>query len=103
MEVLERHLPGVIGAFSPDIVLSPAGVDPHGDDKLGRLNLTDEGLAARDRFAVRQSRSRGLPIASALGGGYGADQREVAARHARSMIAMARENSLHSLQVTKLS
>lgn len=103
MEVLERHLPGVIDAFSPDIVLYQAGVDPHGDDKLGRLNLTDEGLAARDRFVVRQARSRSLPIASALGGGYGVDQRAVAARHARSMIAMARENSLRSTQGVEIA
>ncbi|MEL7216931.1 MAG: histone deacetylase, partial [Pseudomonadota bacterium] len=70
-----------------------AGVDPHVNDKLGRLNLSDEGLERRDRFVVEQARQRGLPIASALGGGYGDDQREVAERHARSMLAMADENA----------
>ena len=54
--------------------------------------LTDEGLAMRDRYVVRAARERELPIASALGGGYGDDQREVAARHARSMLVMAQEN-----------
>ncbi|QUL37763.1 histone deacetylase [Erythrobacter sp. JK5] len=93
MEMLDRHLPGVVERFAPDLVLYQAGVDPHVNDKLGRLALTDEGLAARDRFVVAQARKRGLPIASALGGGYGDDQREVAQRHARSMLAMAEENA----------
>ena len=93
MVALEKHLPDCLERFAPDIVLYQAGVDPHGDDRLGRLALSDAGLEARDRFVVHCARSRGLPVASALGGGYGADPREVADRHARSMIAMARANA----------
>jgi acetoin utilization deacetylase AcuC-like enzyme len=93
MEALTRHLREVIGEFAPDFVLYQAGVDPHVDDKLGRLALSDAGLEARDRFVVREARRLGLPIASALGGGYGDDARAVAARHAASMLAMAAENA----------
>ncbi len=93
MAVLTRHLPQVMGDFAPDFVLYQAGVDPHRDDKLGRLALTDEGLALRDRFVVREARQRGVPVASALGGGYGDDPRVVAARHAASMLAMAAQNA----------
>jgi acetoin utilization deacetylase AcuC-like enzyme len=93
MEVLRDTLPAALDRFEPDFVFYQAGVDPHVNDKLGRLALTDEGLAERDRFVVMSARERGLPIASALGGGYGEDQREVAARHARSMLAMAEANS----------
>ncbi|WP_108788798.1 histone deacetylase [Erythrobacter sp. Alg231-14] len=93
MAALEQHLPAALDRFAPDFVFYQAGVDPHKDDKLGRLALTDEGLAQRDRFVVRNARNRGLPIASALGGGYGDDQRAVGARHARSMLAMADENA----------
>jgi len=93
LETLTKHLPDVFDTFSPDLVLYQAGVDPHIDDKLGRLAISDEGLVRRDRFVVREARRRGIPIASALGGGYGDDQREVGARHARSMIAMADENA----------
>ena len=95
MEALTRHLPGVYTDFAPDFVLYQAGVDPHRDDKLGRLALTDAGLAMRDRFVIREARKRGLPIASALGGGYGDDPRLVAARHAASMLTMADENLRH--------
>lgn len=92
MEALSKQLPSVISSFAPDLVFYQSGVDPHRDDKLGRLALSDKGLTTRDRFVVREARTRGLPIASALGGGYGDDQRVVAERHARSMLAMAAEN-----------
>lgn len=93
MTVLENHIPKLLDGFKPDFVFYQAGVDPHEDDKLGRLSLSDEGLLTRDRFIVNEVRKRGLAIASALGGGYGNDQREVAARHARSMLAMADQNA----------
>lgn len=95
MAVLADTLPGALDTFRPDFVFYQAGVDPHVNDKLGRLALTDEGLAMRDRYVVDQARARGLAIASALGGGYGEDQREVAARHARSMLAMAKANAAY--------
>ncbi|WP_301750575.1 histone deacetylase [uncultured Erythrobacter sp.] len=93
MEALTRHLPEVMADFAPDFVLYQAGVDPHVDDKLGRLALTDAGLALRDRFVVSACRRYGVVVASALGGGYGDDPRIVAARHAASMLTMAAANS----------
>ncbi|WP_394731156.1 histone deacetylase [Altererythrobacter sp. GH1-8] len=92
MERLDHSLPQVLDSFDPDFVFYQAGVDPHAEDKLGRLSLSDAGLAARDSFVIDQVRSRGLPIASALGGGYGEDQRTVGLRHARSMLTMAEAN-----------
>ncbi len=99
LAALEGVLPPVLDKFVPDIVLYQAGVDPHHDDRLGRLALTDVGLAARDRLVIREARSRGLPVASALGGGYGRDPRIVGERHARSMLACARENERHPLPI----
>ena len=93
MDVLTRHLPDVLADFAPDFVLYQAGVDPHVEDKLGRLALTDMGLRVRDQFVVRSCRGRCIPVSSALGGGYGDDPRVVAARHAASMLTMAEANS----------
>jgi acetoin utilization deacetylase AcuC-like enzyme len=92
MDVLTRHLPDVLADFAPDFVLYQAGVDPHVEDKLGRLALTDMGLRVRDQFVVMSCRGRCIPVASALGGGYGDDPRVVAARHAASMLTMAEAN-----------
>ncbi|MEL7688490.1 histone deacetylase [Citromicrobium bathyomarinum] len=96
LAVLDAHLPRLLDDFAPDIVLYQAGVDPHANDKLGRLALSDSGLERRERYVVDAVRSRRVPLASALGGGYGEDQREVAGRHARSMIAMANENARYA-------
>ena len=56
--VLAAHLPGLFDGLSPDIVFYNAGVDPHMDDRLGRLALTDAGLAARDRYVIGEARRR---------------------------------------------
>src|SRR3546814_5420999 len=57
-------LPRVLDDFRPDLILYQAGVDPHAADRLGRLSLTDAGLEARDRLAMRAARPRGIPLAS---------------------------------------
>ena len=98
---LGRHLPGLLDRFAPELVLYQAGVDPHLEDRLGRLALSDEGLLQRDTLLLREARARGVPVASALGGGYGEDPQAVAARHAASMIAMARENARHPVPAKK--
>ena len=92
LDILGRALPSLLDAQRPDIVLYQAGVDPHRDDRLGRLALSDAGLDTRDRFVMAEAKRRRIPVASALGGGYGDDQRAVADRHARSMLAMADQN-----------
>ena len=89
LRVLAAELPVLLDAHRPDLVLYQAGVDPHVDDRLGRLALSDAGLQARDAFVVTACRSRDIPIAATLGGGYGADVMAVAARHARGIVAMA--------------
>jgi acetoin utilization deacetylase AcuC-like enzyme len=92
LAALAAHLPPLLDRVAPDLVLYQAGVDPHEGDRLGRLALSDAGLAQRDRFVVREVRRRGIPIASALGGGYGQDGWAVARRHAASILACADEN-----------
>ncbi len=90
LAALADVLPDALDRFAPTVILYQAGVDPHRDDRLGRLMLSDAGLAARDRFVMRAARTRGIPLASTLGGGYG-EARTVAARHARVMLTLAEE------------
>lgn len=94
LAVLAKTLPPVLDDFRPDLILYQAGVDPHREDRLGRLALTDAGLDMRDRFVMRQARGRGIPVASTLGGGYGEDRMLVARRHAACMIRLAEEAAL---------
>ena len=78
---LDDILPNLIRRVRPDLVFYIAGVDPHRDDRLGRLNLSDQGLAARESFVLDAALSRGIPVAGVLGGGYDTDVERLAARH----------------------
>ena len=63
-------------------------LDPWEGDRLGRLNLSHAGLILRDKWIATLARRHGLPLASALGGGYGTDAAEVSARHVASILAL---------------
>lgn len=88
MEALSSTLPPLIASFDPTLILYQAGVDPWEGDRLGRLSLSHEGLITRDKWIATLARRHGLPLASALGGGYGTDAAEVSARHVTSILAL---------------
>jgi len=87
---LRTMLQVVLGTVSPDLVFYNAGVDPHRDDRLGRLALTDHGLAEREAIVLDSCRRAGLPLACVVGGGYGDRVEDVVARHT-ILHAIARE------------
>ncbi len=68
---LERGVRQALALASANLAVYLAGADPHEGDLLGRLNLTGEGLAQRDRFVLDQCQQWGLPVAVVLAGGYG--------------------------------
>jgi acetoin utilization deacetylase AcuC-like enzyme len=78
---LEEVLPGLLARHRPDLVFYNAGVDPHQEDRLGRLALTDTGLAGRERLVLASCASRGIPVAGVLGGGYAPDPDRLALLH----------------------
>ena len=58
-------------ALAPaDLVVYIAGADPYADDRLGRMKVSKEGLAQRDRLVFNLVRQTGLPLAVVMGGGY---------------------------------
>jgi acetoin utilization deacetylase AcuC-like enzyme len=58
-------------AAPPGLAFFVAGADPHENDRLGRLKITSEGLAERDRRVLHALRERGIPVAISMAGGYG--------------------------------
>ncbi|XP_030008076.1 uncharacterized protein hdac12 [Sphaeramia orbicularis] len=81
LSTVEAHLPWLLETFRPDLVLYDAGVDPHWDDELGRLRLTDQGLYQRDLYVMKTVVGRGVPVAAVIGGGYSRDIDKLALRH----------------------
>jgi acetoin utilization deacetylase AcuC-like enzyme len=84
LAILEASLPGVLTTAAPDIVLYIAGADPHENDALGRLSLTFDGLARRDAYVISQCREVGIPVAIAIGGGYGKRIEDTVAIHTQT-------------------
>jgi acetoin utilization deacetylase AcuC-like enzyme len=82
LEKLGEILPALLRGVRPDIVFFNAGVDPHTDDKLGRLSLTDEGLGRREAYVLGACLSLEIPVVGVIGGGYDADIDRLAGRHA---------------------
>ena len=82
LDALGAALDIAMRAQRPDLVFYNAGVDPHRDDRLGLLALSDEGLASRDRLVLQTCARHGVALAGVMGGGYGDDVHEVVARHA---------------------
>lgn len=78
---LEAHLPDLLAQVKPDLVLYDAGADPHRDDRLGKLTLTDEGLYRRDQYVLETCAKAIYPVACVIGGGYGKDMNALIYRH----------------------
>ncbi|MEL6128478.1 MAG: histone deacetylase [Cyanobacteria bacterium J06628_4] len=78
---LATYLPGLLSQVKPDLVLYDAGADPHRDDRLGKLALTDDGLYRRDRYVLETCAKARYPVASVIGGGYGNDMNALIYRH----------------------
>ena len=70
LDELQRLLPRALAAARPDLAFVLAGADPYEGDRLGRLAVTKEGLAARDRLVRDTLRAAGVPVCVTLAGGY---------------------------------
>jgi len=81
LQALQPALERAFAAARPDLVFYNAGVDPHRDDRLGLLNLTDDGLSARDAAVAQFFAARSVPLCGVLGGGYSRDLDALARRH----------------------
>ncbi len=85
LTILEDRLAPLLDRAAPDLVFYLAGADPYRGDRLGRLALSFDGLARRDRLVVETCRRRGLPLVLAMAGGYAPRLEDIATIHARSV------------------
>ena len=81
LSILDECLTKILINQSFDIAFYNAGVDVHDNDRLGRLAISDEGLAQRDRLVIRTLRRALIPTAIVMGGGYDDDIWALAHRH----------------------
>ena len=80
-ELWRRH-----EAHPPALIFYLAGADPHEGDRLGRLKITTQGLAERDRRVFAAAFERGIPVAISMAGGYGRVVEDTVEVHAGTII-----------------
>jgi acetoin utilization deacetylase AcuC-like enzyme len=85
LEALEGGLEKALEASRAGLAIYLAGADPYEDDRLGRLSVSKEGLAERDRLVLETCRERGIPVAVTMAGGYARQIEDTVDIHFRSI------------------
>jgi acetoin utilization deacetylase AcuC-like enzyme len=70
LDALEGALEKALDSSGAQLAIYLAGADPYEDDRLGRLRVSKEGLAERDRLVLESCRERGISVAVTMAGGY---------------------------------
>ena len=89
LAALQQALAELFLRFAPQLIIYLAGADPHEGDRLGKLNLTLDGLARRDHMLLEQARCRKIPVALAMAGGYGKNIQDTVAVHLQTIVIAA--------------
>jgi acetoin utilization deacetylase AcuC-like enzyme len=74
------------GDSMPGLAFYLAGADPHENDRLGRLKISSEGLAERDRRVLDWLGRRRIPVALSMAGGYGRELATTVAVQRRTLL-----------------
>ncbi len=95
LALLDQHLPGMLEAHRPALVFYLAGADPFVGDRLGRLGLSFDGLAARDALVFDTCHAAGIPVAVVMSGGYAPDIEDIVRIHTSTIRTAAAHAARH--------
>jgi acetoin utilization deacetylase AcuC-like enzyme len=85
LDALEEGLERALEESRAELAIYVAGADPFVDDRLGRLSVSKEGLAERDRLVLESCRERGIPVAVTMAGGYARNVEDTVEIHLQSI------------------
>ncbi|WP_374604301.1 histone deacetylase [Niveibacterium sp.] len=85
MAALAHGLETTFARSRPQLVIYLAGADPFEGDRLGRLALSRDGLAARDQAVFEACLAHHVPLAIAMAGGYANDIGDTVAIHCETV------------------
>jgi acetoin utilization deacetylase AcuC-like enzyme len=89
LAALEQGLRQALASARAELAIYLAGADPYAGDRLGRLALSKEGLAERDRLVFDACQAAGLPVAITMAGGYAPQIEDIVDIHFRTVQAAA--------------
>ncbi len=81
LAAMSEGIDKAFASFRPDIVFYLAGADPFEGDRLGQLNVSKPGLMRRDAWVFEHCRTRGVPVAVSMAGGYANDVNDIVDIH----------------------
>ena len=81
LDTLEQALTLCTRLHRPDIILYNAGADIFSQDELGHLAVTLEGVRHREALILSHCYHHGIPLMTALGGGYQRDLAQLVTVH----------------------
>lgn len=84
LRLLEGALDSIFTSFDPQVALYQCGVDVLASDKLGRLSMSINGCAQRDRLVLSACKQSDIGVACAMGGGYSQDISTIVKAHANT-------------------
>ncbi len=85
LDMLEEGVQRSLALAQADMAIVLAGADPYSGDRLGRLKVSMEGLAARDRLVLNLCRDYRLPAVVTMAGGYARDVNDIVAIHLQTV------------------
>jgi len=89
LALLEIALERVLYQAQADLAFYVSGADPFIGDKLGKLALSKQGLARRDRLVMDMCHAHRLPVAISMAGGYAANIEDIVDIHLQTVTIAA--------------
>jgi acetoin utilization deacetylase AcuC-like enzyme len=98
LAILEKYLHRSFDEFSSQLLFYVAGADPYGEDQLGGLALTMEGLARRDALVMGYAQRNQVPTAVTLAGGYARKLDDTVSIHVNTIKAAIQAAQRHNVR-----
>jgi acetoin utilization deacetylase AcuC-like enzyme len=70
LQLMETWIPQTITQVKPDLVFFLSGVDILQTDRYGKLAISQDGCAKRDRLVLNWCKENQVPVVVSMGGGY---------------------------------
>jgi acetoin utilization deacetylase AcuC-like enzyme len=100
LAILEKYLHRSFDEFSPQLLFYVAGADPYGEDQLGGLALTMDGLARRDALVLGYAQRNQVPTAVTLAGGYARKLEDTVSIHVNTIKAAIQAAQRRNMRAT---
>jgi len=81
LDLLASHLMYLIEKIKPEFIFYQSGVDILVSDRLGKLNISKDGIRERDHIVFWNAYMRSIPVAASMGGGYSPQIRNIVDAH----------------------